>query len=65
MDRGCAHLERVGDLEDVGQARVQLAALDTPDVGAVQAALQRQGFLGDASLAAQLADRFAEGEMAI
>ena len=55
-----ADFERLGDPKDVCERNVPLAALDGTEVGAVQAALQRKGFLGDALLLADGTDRVAE-----
>jgi hypothetical protein len=52
--------ERFGDPEDVCERDVALATLDRTEVRAVQAALQREGFLGDALLLADGTDRVAE-----
>ena len=57
---GGADFKRGGDLEDVGQAWVALAALDAADVGAVEAAFVCESFLGYAALGANLADRVPE-----
>lgn len=60
MDRRGGYFEGVGDLEDVCERHVALAALNVAVVPPVQAAPEREPLLTDAALAAQLTDRFAE-----
>jgi hypothetical protein len=60
MDLRGAHFEGVGDLEDVGERDVALAALHIPVVATVQTALEGESFLGYAPFLAQLAERVAE-----
>jgi hypothetical protein len=60
VDLGRWEFEGVGDLKDVCERDVALAALDISVVAAVQAALEGEPFLGDAALFAQLAERVAE-----
>jgi hypothetical protein len=50
-------LECFGDPGDVREGDVALASLDRAVVGAVEAALEREGFLGDALILAYGADR--------
>ena len=45
-DRGGWHFKRAGDLEDVRERDVALAALDVAVVASVQPALERELFLG-------------------
>src|ERR1700733_10518962 len=52
-------VECLGDPDDVREGDVALASLDGSVVGAVEAALQREGFLGDALFFAYGADRVA------
>jgi hypothetical protein len=52
VDLGWADAERVGDLEDAGEAWVALSPLHPAVVGAVDAALQGEGLLGDAAFLA-------------
>jgi len=56
-------VECLGDPDDVRERDVALASLDGSVVGAIEAALQREGFLGDALLLACGADRIAERDV--
>lgn len=56
-------LERVGDPDDVRERDIALASLDCAVVGAVEAALERERFLGDALFLAYGTDRVAECEV--
>ena len=56
MDLRGGHFESGGDLEDVGERNVALAALDCSEVAAIQPALESKLFLRDAALLARLAD---------
>lgn len=63
MERRRRKVEGVCDLVDVGESKVALAALDAAVVAAIQSALERKPFLGDAAFRAQLAQRVPERGM--
>jgi hypothetical protein len=60
MYLGRTNAEGVRDLEDVAQARIALAALNSAVVGPINPAAQRERLLGGASLLPELADRTTE-----
>lgn len=62
-DRGRWCFEGVGDPDDVGEGDVALASLDCAVIGAIEAALERERFLGDALFLAYGAYRVAECEV--
>jgi hypothetical protein len=55
-----AHVESLGEGDDVEQAEVALAALDAADVVAVQAGSLGELLLGEAALHAEFADTRSE-----
>jgi hypothetical protein len=57
---GWAHVEGVGDPQQVGEAHVALAALDAADVRAMKAAANREDLLRYAAREPQLPDRQSE-----
>lgn len=60
MYLGRTNAEGIRDLEDVAQARIALAALNSAVVGSINPAAQSERLLGGASLLPELADRATE-----